>query len=92
MADPRIRQIKIKTGVVKRIAKEKVVYEKEAELQKKRIQKITDEGQDEHNIRKQEEVLQESLMMVPDCQRRFVYLYDILFELFVVSVMYLKCY
>ncbi|CAH2258718.1 tubulin-specific chaperone A [Pararge aegeria] len=70
MADPRIRQIKIKTGVVKRIAKEKVVYEKEAEKQKIRIQKIKDEGQDEHNIRKQEEVLQESLMMVPDCQRR----------------------
>lgn len=70
MADPRIRQIKIKTGVVKRIAKEKVVYEKEAEQQKARVQKIKDEGQDEHNIRKQEEVLQESLMMVPDCQRR----------------------
>ncbi|XP_026727593.1 tubulin-specific chaperone A isoform X2 [Trichoplusia ni] len=72
MADPRIRQIKIKTGVVKRIAKEKVVYEKEAEQQKTRIQKLKDEGQDEHNIRKQEEVLQESLMMVPDCQRRLV--------------------
>ncbi|XP_059062098.1 tubulin-specific chaperone A [Achroia grisella] len=72
MADPRLRQIKIKTGVVKRIAKEKVVYEKEAELQKNRIQKIKDEGQDEHNIRKQEEVLQESLMMVPDCQRRLI--------------------
>ncbi|KOB69032.1 Tubulin-specific chaperone A [Operophtera brumata] len=70
MADVRIRQIKIKTGVVKRLAKEKVVYEKEAELQRNRIQKIKDEGQDEHNIRKQEEVLQESLMMVPDCQRR----------------------
>ncbi|CAF4861257.1 tubulin-specific chaperone A [Pieris napi] len=72
MADPRIRQIKIKTGVVKRIAKEKVAYEKEAEQQKNKIQKIKDEGQDEHNIRKQEEVLQESLMMVPDCQRRLV--------------------
>ncbi|XP_063368148.1 tubulin-specific chaperone A [Cydia amplana] len=70
MADPRIRQIKIKTGVVKRIAKEKVVYEKEAEQQKNRVQKIKDEGQNEHNIRKQEEVLQECLMMVPDCQRR----------------------
>lgn len=75
MADPRIRQIKIKTGVVRRIAKEKVVYEKEAEQQKNRIQKIKDEGQDEHNIRKQEEVLQESLMMVPDCQRRLVKAY-----------------
>lgn len=72
MADPRIRQIKIKTGVVKRIAKEKTVYEKEAELQKNRVQKLKDEGQDEHNVRKQEEVLQESLMMVPDCQRRYV--------------------
>lgn len=70
MADPRIRQIKIKTGVVKRIAKEKIVYEKEVEQQKNRIQKLKDEGQDEHTIRKQEEVLQESLMMVPDCQRR----------------------
>lgn len=75
MADPRIRQIKIKTGVVKRIAKEKVVYEKEAEQQKNRIEKLKDEGQDEHNIRKQEEVLQESLMMVPDCQRRLVKAY-----------------
>ncbi|KAJ0175339.1 hypothetical protein K1T71_009480 [Dendrolimus kikuchii] len=75
MADPRIRQIKIKTGVVKRIAKEKVVYEKEAEQQKNRVQKFKDEGQDEHNIRKQEEVLQESLMMVPDCQRRLVKAY-----------------
>ncbi|XP_072937890.1 tubulin-specific chaperone A [Epargyreus clarus] len=75
MADPRIRQIKIKTGVVKRIAKEKVIYEKEAEQQKNFIQKIKDEGQDEHNIRKQEEVLQESLMMVPDCQRRLLKAY-----------------
>lgn len=27
-------------------------------------------GRDDHDIRKQEEVLQESLMMIPDCQRR----------------------
>ncbi|KPJ20936.1 Tubulin-specific chaperone A [Papilio machaon] len=72
MADPRIRQIKIKTGVVKRIAREKSLYEKEAEEQKEKVQKIKDEGQDEHDIRKQEEVLQESLMMVPDCQRRLL--------------------
>ncbi|KPJ21188.1 Tubulin-specific chaperone A [Papilio machaon] len=72
MADPRIRQIKIKTGVVKRIAKEKSLYEKEAEQQKNKVQKLKDEGQDEHDIRKQEEVLQESLMMVPDCQRRYL--------------------
>ncbi|XP_046739325.1 tubulin-specific chaperone A [Diprion similis] len=72
MSDPRIRTLKIKTGVVKRLAKEKVTYEKEAAQQRDRIQKFKDQGKDEYDIRKQEEVLQESLMMVPDCQRRLV--------------------
>lgn len=36
MADPRIKTLKIKTGVVRRLAKEKVVYEKEADQQKNR--------------------------------------------------------
>ncbi|PSN42453.1 Tubulin-specific chaperone A [Blattella germanica] len=76
MADPRIKALKIKTGVVKRVAKEKVMYEKEAEEQRQRIQKYKDQGKDEHDIKKQEEVLQESLMMVPDCQRRLVKAYD----------------
>ncbi|KAK4883243.1 hypothetical protein RN001_006562 [Aquatica leii] len=70
MADPRIRTLKIKTGVVRRLAKEKVVYEQEAEQQRHRIAKLKQEGKDEYDIRKQEEVLQESLMMVPDCQRK----------------------
>lgn len=76
MADPRLKTIKIKTGVVKRLAKEKVVYEKEAETQQQRIEKYKKEGKDEYDIRKQEEVLQECLMMVPDCQRRLVKAYD----------------
>lgn len=70
MADPRLRQIFIKTGVVKRYAKEKVSYEKESENEKKRMQKFRDENRDEHDLRKQEEVIQESLMMIPECQRR----------------------
>lgn len=76
MADPRIRTLKIKTGVVKRLAKEKTVYEREAEQQKNRIEKLKSEGRDEHDIKKQEEVLQECLMMVPDCQRRLVKAFD----------------
>lgn len=76
MADPRIKQLKIKTGVVKRLAKEKTVYEREAEQQKARIEKYKADGKDEYEVRKQEEVLQESLMMVPDCQRRLVKAYD----------------
>ncbi|XP_019881262.1 tubulin-specific chaperone A [Aethina tumida] len=76
MADPRIRTIKIKAGVAKRLAKEKTVYEKEAEQQRARIEKYKQDGKDEYEIRKQEEVLQESLMMVPDCQRRLKVAYD----------------
>ncbi|KAF5300135.1 hypothetical protein FQR65_LT09226 [Abscondita terminalis] len=70
MADPRLKSLKIKTGVVRRLAKEKVVYEKEADQQRCRIEKFKGEGKDEYDIRKQEEVLQETLMMVPDCQRK----------------------
>lgn len=72
MADPRLRQLTIKTGVLKRLTKEKTVYEREAEQQKNRIEKLKSdsEHQDDHLIKKQEEVLQECLMMLPDCQRR----------------------
>lgn len=70
MTDPRMKVLRIKTGVVKRLAKEKVMYEKEADWERARIQTFKDKGKDEHDIRKQEEVLQESLMMIPDCQRK----------------------
>lgn len=76
MADPRLKQIKIKTGIVKRIAKEKVCYDKEANDQRARVQKLKDEAKEEYYIKKQEEVLQETLMMVPDCQRRLEKAYE----------------
>lgn len=70
MADARLKQIKIKGGIVKRIFKDKYSYEKEAEKQKQLIQKMKDDGKDEYEVRKQEEVLQETMMMIPDCLRR----------------------
>lgn len=76
MSDPRIRTLKIKTGVVKRLAKEKVTYEKEAAQQRDKIQQLKEQDKDGYDIKKQEEVLQESLMMVPDCQRRLVKAFD----------------
>ncbi|XP_075447187.1 tubulin-specific chaperone A [Ascaphus truei] len=70
MADPRVRQIKIKTGVVKRLAKEKLMYEIEAKQQENKVEKMKSDGGDEYVIKKQIEVLQESRMMIPDCHRR----------------------
>lgn len=70
MADPRIRQITIKTGVVKRLTKEKTVYEKEIDQQKARIVRLRNEGKDDHVMKKEDEILQEAMMMVPDSHRR----------------------
>jgi len=69
-ADPRIRQIKIKTGVVKRLTKEKGMYEKEALQIEAKIEKMKTDGKDEYDIKKQNEVLNESRSMVPDTVRR----------------------
>uniref|UniRef100_A0A8C5S7E3 Tubulin-specific chaperone A n=1 Tax=Laticauda laticaudata TaxID=8630 RepID=A0A8C5S7E3_LATLA len=57
MADPRVRQIKIKTGVVKRLAKEKVMYEKEAKQQEEKIEKMKAEDGDNYAIKKQADLL-----------------------------------
>ncbi|XP_048733967.1 tubulin-specific chaperone A-like isoform X2 [Ostrea edulis] len=70
MADPRIKQIKIKTGVVKRLTKEKVSYEEEALKTEEKVEKMKSENKDEYEIKKMIEVLQESKMMVPDTLKR----------------------
>ncbi|XP_075146203.1 tubulin binding cofactor A [Haematobia irritans] len=70
MADPRLRQLTIKTGVVKRLTKERTVYEKEVLTERKRLEKFKTEGADDHVLNKQEEVIQECLMMIPDALRR----------------------
>jgi len=70
--DPRIRQLKIKTGVCKRSGKEKASYQKEAEQQKAKIEKMKADNEDEYKIKKMHEVLGETQQMVPDCHRRLV--------------------
>ncbi|KAK7082919.1 hypothetical protein SK128_011441 [Halocaridina rubra] len=70
MADPRIKQFRIKTGVLKRTCKEKISYEKEAEQIQEKIAKMQEEGQDVYYIKKQDQLLQETLTVIPDCQKR----------------------
>merc|ERR1712157_35912 len=72
MSDPRLKQLKIKTGVLKRVGKEKLSYRKEADQQKAKIEKMKAEGREEIEIKKMGEVMQETLMMIPDCHRRLV--------------------
>ncbi|XP_036289350.1 tubulin-specific chaperone A-like [Pipistrellus kuhlii] len=70
MADPRVRQIKIKTGMVKQSAKEKMMYEKEAKPQEEKTEKMKAEDSENSALKKQAMALQEPRMMTPDCQRR----------------------
>ncbi|XP_068156907.1 tubulin-specific chaperone A [Drosophila tropicalis] len=78
MTDPRIRQLVIKTGVVKRLSKEKTVYEKEVNTEKARLDKFKTDGADDHVLRKQQEVIEECEMMLPDSKRRLQKEFEVL--------------
>ena len=69
-ADPRIKTLRIQTGVVKRCGKEKLSYRKEANQQKEKLEKMKKEGKDDMEIKTMNEQMQESLMMIPDCHRK----------------------
>jgi len=45
MADPRIKTLKIKTGVVKRLTKEKLMYIQETEQQLEKVEKLKKAGE-----------------------------------------------
>ncbi|OAV93303.1 tubulin binding cofactor A [Puccinia triticina 1-1 BBBD Race 1] len=65
------RPLKIKTGVVERLIKEEDSYKKEYDNQLKRIEKVKqDTPDDDWNIRKQKEVLDETVKMIPDVKQR----------------------
>ncbi|XP_077354605.1 tubulin-specific chaperone A [Festucalex cinctus] len=70
MADPRIRQIKIKTGVLKRLAKEEASYRTEAKQQEEKIEQLKADAADTFLIKQHMESLQETMMMIPDSRRR----------------------
>ncbi|XP_054613797.1 tubulin-specific chaperone A [Dunckerocampus dactyliophorus] len=70
MTDPRIRQIKIKTGVLKRLAKEEESYRTEAKQQEEKIEQLKAAAADSYLIKQHMEGLQETIMMIPDSRRR----------------------
>ncbi|KAG0168378.1 hypothetical protein DFQ28_004895 [Apophysomyces sp. BC1034] len=67
-----LRELKIKTNVVSRIYKEHLAYGKEMEYQQKRIDKLIAENADEAD----QEVLQETVQMIPDVKQRLIKAYQ----------------
>ncbi|KAJ2655767.1 hypothetical protein IWW48_005367 [Coemansia sp. RSA 1200] len=71
VSPPELRSLKIKTDAVKRLIKERKIYFLEADQQRVRIEKLHQkEGVHEADIRKQKEVLEETLGMIPYMERK----------------------
>lgn len=70
MSEQVLKQIRIQTGVVKRISKETKMYEKETQEIETSIDKMIADGKDPYDIKKKRELLSESAMMVPECEGR----------------------
>jgi tubulin-specific chaperone A len=66
-----LRQLKIKTGVVKRMNKDCQFYAKELAEQQAKVQQMTDDGKCEFDIKQAKHGVDETLMVIPDTQKRF---------------------
>ncbi|KAJ5076880.1 tubulin-specific chaperone a [Anaeramoeba ignava] len=65
-----LKQLNIKSSACNRLLKDKNYYDKEAQEQIQVIEKLKKANEDSAKIKKQEEVLQETLLMIPDCINR----------------------
>ncbi|CAI2384935.1 unnamed protein product [Moneuplotes crassus] len=64
------RQIKIKTGVLKRSVKDYSYYQEEAKKEEEKLDKLKEDEAEEHDITQQTNVMQESLDMLPHCKAK----------------------
>lgn len=60
----------VKTKTLQRLMKEASYYKKEVEENQAKLDKMKADGKDEYDIKKFAEVLDESIMMVPDSENR----------------------
>ena len=65
-----LRKLKIKTSTLQRLLKERDAYKKEEAEIEQTIEKMKSSNADPYDIKKQNEVLQETQKMVPDTLKR----------------------
>lgn len=65
-----LRILKIKSGAVKRLAKDVTYSQKELENERERMAKLKANGGDEYEIRAQDKVIVDADQMVPDYKKR----------------------
>ncbi|KAK2960536.1 putative tubulin-specific chaperone A [Blattamonas nauphoetae] len=64
------QQLSIASGVVERITKDVMLYTRDIVDIQDKIQMMKDKGQEKHDIMKQEEILEETIQMIPESQSR----------------------
>lgn len=69
MSAEQLRDLKIKSGAVKRCTKEYLYYFKELKAEKDRREKMKGEGKDEYDIKQQDNVVEESGIMIPETRK-----------------------
>jgi tubulin-specific chaperone A len=69
MSAEQLRSLKIKTGAVKRTTKEHLYYFKERDRELAKLQKMKGDGADPYDVKQQENVLQESTVMIPESRK-----------------------
>ena len=77
---PLSRKLSIQLGVCRRMRKEAAYYVKEEAENRARVQKMKDDQCDPFDVKKQQEVLDESVMMIPDSRRRLGEVMEVLRE------------
>ncbi|KAI8109098.1 hypothetical protein M9435_005514 [Picochlorum sp. BPE23] len=65
-----LRSITIKTGIVRRLAKELNMYREEEKKEKEKVQKMKESEADPYDIKYAESIMNESSAMVPDTEQR----------------------
>ncbi|XP_053211908.1 tubulin-specific chaperone A-like [Panonychus citri] len=69
--DARLKQLRIKTGVLKRLHKELQCYERERTVESTKLEEMKSENAVANDIAHQEKVLEETEKMLPGCKERF---------------------
>eukprot|EP00892_Ulva_mutabilis_P009011 jgi/Ulvmu1/6482/UM003_0113.1 len=82
MSAEQVRELKIKTGAVKRTTKEFLYYFKELETEKKRLEKMKQDGKDEYDLKQQENVVSETGVMIPETKKSLQGVLDGLIQCF----------
>ena len=65
-----VKQLKIKTGTVKRINREYHSYEEELKVERERLDKMRAGQAEDYSVKKQQDIIQESISMLPNTKKR----------------------